>query len=33
MTNFGGGVQQVYCPKLILTVTHNGNPIINNIQK
>ena len=31
MTNFLRGVQHVYCPKFILTVSHKGNPIINNI--
>ena len=27
---FLGGVQHVYCAKFMLTVSHNGNPIINN---
>ena len=29
--NFLGGVQHVYCAKFMLTVSHNGNPIITNI--
>ena len=27
------GVQQVYCAKFMLIVSHNGNPIINNGKK
>ena len=27
------GVQQVYCAKFMLIVSHNGNPIINNGRK
>ena len=30
---FFGGVQHVYCAKFMLTVYHNVNPIINNIQR
>ena len=31
MTFFWGGVKHVYCAKFMLTVSHNGNPIIFNI--
>ena len=31
INNFLGGVQHAYCAKFMLTVPHNGNPIINNI--
>ena len=31
MTIFFRGVQNVYYGKFILTVSHNGNPIINDI--
>ena len=31
INNFFGGVQHAYCAKFMLTVPHNGNPIINNI--
>ena len=27
----GGGVKHVYCAKFMLTVSHNGNPIMFNI--
>ena len=30
MTNFSRGVQRVYCAKFMLTVSHNGNPVIKN---
>ena len=33
MTNFLRGVKHVYCAKFILTVSHNGNPIINSITE
>ena len=33
MTKFFGGVQHVYCAKFILTVSHNGNPVIYNNYK
>ena len=29
---FFKGVQHVYCPKFMLTVSHNGNPIIYNTE-
>ena len=31
MTNIFRGVQHVYCAKFMLTVSRNGNPIINDI--
>ena len=33
MTNSFWGVQHVYCARFMLTVSHNVNPIINNIYK
>ena len=33
MTNFLRGVKHVYCAKFILTVSPNGNPIINSITE
>ena len=32
MTNFFREIQHVYCAKLMVTVCHNGSPIINGIQ-
>ena len=32
MANFFQGVQRVYCAKFVLTVSHNVNPIIINVQ-
>ena len=32
MANFFQGVQHVYCAKFVLTVSHNVNPIIINVQ-
>ena len=31
MTFWRGGVKHVYCAKFMLTVSHNGNPIMFNI--
>ena len=28
--NFSGGVQHVYCAQFMLTISHNGNPVIYN---
>jgi len=33
MANFFQGVQHVYGAKFVLTVSHNVNPIINNVQR
>ena len=33
MTNSLWGVQHVSCATFLLTVSHNVNPIINNIQR
>ena len=30
-TMFLGGVQHVYCAKVMVTKFHNGNPVINDI--
>ena len=30
---FFKGVQHVYCAKFMLTVSRNGNPVINDIKR